>query len=108
MMTPEQIYAEATRVAETTAVYATVEAGGLNAMDVCGATWITIHPARGPFVNWLKSKRIGTNGAYGGWEFRNPASPPTQNLTIKEAVNKAFVNVLKENGVKATAHSRMT
>ena len=75
--------------------------------DACGFAWITITPARGPFVAYLKSKGIGRKGCHGGWQIWNPSEAATQAITAKEVGAQAFANVLKRAGVKAYADSRM-
>ena len=34
---------------------------------LCGYAWVNISPARGAFVNYLKSREIGRKGYYGGY-----------------------------------------
>lgn len=66
---------------------------------VCGFAWVTIKPARGPFVKWLKQNKIGRSGTYGGWTISSydttPGTGSSQSMQRKEAGCKAFVNVIK-------------
>ena len=72
---------------------------------VCGFAWVTIFPARGSFVSYLKSKGIGSKGYRGGWEIW--ASVGGQSMQRKEAWARAIAEVLRESGLKAYAGSRM-
>tara|TARA_R110000868_G_scaffold23753_2_gene95035 strand:- start:1216 stop:1593 length:378 start_codon:yes stop_codon:yes gene_type:complete len=73
---------------------------------VCGFAWINIKPARGKFVNYLKSIKAGrTDSYYGGYtvwvgEFN-------QSMQRKEAYAHAFSRVLSANGITAYPMSRM-
>ena len=66
---------------------------------VCGFAWINIKPARGDFVKFLKSRKIGDKGTYGGYTVSAysvgiPGS--SQSMERKEAGCKAFVAVIKK------------
>jgi hypothetical protein len=80
---------------------------------VCGFAWVKIKPARGKFVTWLKSKKIGRRDEYAGGylisstEFHRPAGALVQSLEIAEAVAGAAAQVLRNNGVPAFVESRM-
>ena len=72
---------------------------------LCGFAWVTIRPARGAFVNYLKAKDWGSRGYSGGWEIW--VSNFNQSMTRKEAYAKAFAAVLQNYGINATAGSRL-
>ena len=79
---------------------------------VCGFAWVVIKPAQGKFVKWLKEQGIGYKAYGGGWAImahpqNTKNSPLCQSLEINEAWARAFAEKLKENGVKASADSRM-
>lgn len=66
---------------------------------VCGFAWITIKPARGEFVKFLKNAKIGDKGVYGGYrisayEVGCPGS--SQSMDRKYAACMAFVAVIKQ------------
>lgn len=73
----------------------------------CGFGWITIHPARGAFVNYLKKNKIGSKNYGGGYYV--PARPAgfTQSIARNEAYAYAYAKVLNEAGIKAYGHSRL-
>jgi hypothetical protein len=68
-----------------------------------------IKPARGKFVKWLKEKKIGHNGYYGGWEVGPKGEAGmSQSMERKSAYCRAFAEVLeKEAGLTAYTQSRM-
>lgn len=79
---------------------------------VCGFAWVVIKPANSKFVKWLKKQNIGYKAYGGGWAImarpqntRN--NPLAQSLEINEAWAKAFAEMLRANGIKAYAESRM-
>lgn len=72
---------------------------------ICGFAWINIRPARGAFVNWLKSQDKGHKGYHGGYDVWVGAFG--QSLERKQAYAHAFAEILRENGIKAFAYSRM-
>ena len=77
----------------------------------CGFAWITIKPARGPFVKYLKDNGIGSRGGYGGggygiW-YSDVHSVNTQSMSVHEAAVDAAVKVLIENGIEASWNSRL-
>src|SRR5712672_3082482 len=39
---------------------------------VCGFAYVTIRPATGAFVQWLKGRSIGHKAYHGGWEISIP------------------------------------
>ncbi len=73
----------------------------------CGFAWVKIRPARGPFVNFLKSQNIGHKGWDGGWDVWNPSENHTQWMDAKFVGAVAFAKVLKDHGIDATAGQRM-
>jgi hypothetical protein len=75
----------------------------------CGFAWVTIVPAREPFVTWCKKQTGREYGskAYGdGWQFWSPGYSG-QSLDIKEIGAHAFAEVLKKYGLDACVGSRM-
>jgi hypothetical protein len=73
---------------------------------LCGFAWVKISPARGAFVNYLKSRGVGNKAYYGGgydiWvrEFG-------QSVDRKAAFAGAFAEVLNKHGITAYAESRL-
>jgi hypothetical protein len=72
---------------------------------VCGFAWIKIFPARGAFVNYLKSIEVGSKSYTGGLDVWVRGFG--QSLQRKEAYAQAFAEVLRENGINAYAESRL-
>lgn len=74
----------------------------------CGFAWVKIKPARGRFVSMLKDMNIGRTDTFGGgYSIWNPSGHHTQWMDAKYAGAKAFAEVLKKNGIQATACERM-
>jgi len=73
---------------------------------MCGFAWINIKPARGAFVQYLKSIDAGfpdsTYGGYSVW-----VSAFEQSIERKEAYAKAFSKVLADYGIKSNVGSRL-
>lgn len=76
---------------------------------VCGFAWVTIKPARGKFVSWLKKNKIGRTGTYGGWMISSNVNKSdfSQSMQRKEAFCEAFAKVLRNHGLNAYAESRL-
>lgn len=78
----------------------------------CGFASVTIYPARGRLVSWLKDNKIGSNGYRGGWRIssydvmKGHSHCSTQSLDIKETACDAFCGVLKKYGVTAYSEGR--
>ena len=73
---------------------------------LCGFAWINIKPARGSFVNYLKTFEVGSVNTYsGGYEIW--VSHFGQSVTRKEAYAKAFAKVLRDYGINAIYGSRL-
>lgn len=72
---------------------------------VCGFAWVNISPARGAFVNYLKSIDAGYKSYYGGYDVSVRGFG--QSMTRKEAYAQAFAEVLRSYGINAYAQSRM-
>ena len=79
----------------------------------CGFASVSIHPARGKFVNFLKKQGIGDNGYRGGYRISYYDIMPlrhqyrtTQSLDIKEIATEAFRDELRKYGLTAYADSR--
>ena len=75
------------------------------AEGACGFAWVTIAPARGAFVNYLKSINAGYKGYYGGYQVS--VREFGQSITRKEAFAGAFAKVLNSYGINAFAESRL-
>jgi hypothetical protein len=76
---------------------------------LCGFAWVRIKPARGPFVKYLKDNNIGHLSLYGGWMISmGDCCGMSQSMERKEAAGRAFVEVLKRNGIeRAWMESRL-
>ena len=66
----------------------------------CGFAWVRIKPARGPFIKYLKENKIGGLSGYGGWTIWMGEFTSSQSIERKIEAAKAFVKVLKENGIE--------
>ena len=73
----------------------------------CGFGHVSIRPARGKFVNFLKKVDMGSAGYNGGWNVSyydimddHPLSG-TQSLDLKEICCDAFAKVLQKYGMDA-------
>lgn len=94
-----------------------VEGGGRRYFvsgGACGFAWVTIKPARGQFVAWLKSNHLGSSAYGGGWQLWSSAcvlesrsAELGQSMQLKEAACHAFAEVLRSYGLNAYAGSRM-
>jgi hypothetical protein len=72
---------------------------------LCGFAWVTISPARGAFVNYLKSREVGSKGYYGGYEIW--VKEFGQSVDRKSAFAQAFAEVLNKYGITAYTGSRL-
>ena len=79
----------------------------------CGFASVSIHPARGKFVSFLKKQGIGDNGYRGGYRISYYDIMPlrhqyrtTQSLDIKEIATEAFRDELRKYGMTVYADSR--
>lgn len=72
---------------------------------LCGFAWVTIKPARGAFVNYLKGRQVGSNGYYGGFEIW--VREFGQSVDRKTAFARAFADVLNKYGINASVGSRL-
>lgn len=75
----------------------------------CGFAWVTIRPARGAFVSWLKKHGHGHNAYGGGWEiwYSEFSDGRTQSISVHEAAAKAFRDSLVQDlGISPTVGSR--
>lgn len=81
---------------------------------VCGVAYMTIRPARGPFVAWMKKNRKGDSGVYGGWTISpydlDPSLSRTQSMERKEAAMRAAREIFAAYfpTTKFSVQSRMT
>lgn len=80
---------------------------------LCGFAWVTIRPARGAFVQFMKSIGKGHNGYYGGYEIStNVVERETgvnfgQSYERKMAAAEAFAATLQAWGINAVAEGRL-
>ena len=79
----------------------------------CGFASVSIHPARGKFVSFMKKADIGSKGYGGGYRISYYDIMPqdhqyrsTQSLDIKEVATEAFRDELKKYGLTVYAESR--
>ena len=79
----------------------------------CGFANVSIRPARGRLVKFLKEMKIGDNGYGGGWRISYYDLMPkghryghTQSMDIKEEGCSAFAKALEKYGVEAYMESR--
>ena len=79
----------------------------------CGFANVSIHPARGRFVNILKKAGIGDKGYRGGYRISYYDIMPQdhrwrhcQSLDIKEIACEAFRDELRKYGLTVYAESR--
>jgi hypothetical protein len=72
---------------------------------LCGFAWVSIFPARGSFVTYLKSKGLGGKAYGGGYQIW--VSDYGQSVDLKSAYASAFANVLQKYGIKAYGESRL-
>lgn len=77
----------------------------------CGFAWVTIKPARGPMVQYLKSINLGSTidhsgGGYQIW-YSRLHTLGTQSISVHEAAARAFADVLASHGVPASVGSRL-
>ena len=79
----------------------------------CGFASVTIHPARGKFVKFMKDAGVGDNGYRGGYRISYYDIMPqdhryrtTQSLDIKEVATEAFRDELRKYGMTVYADSR--
>ena len=79
----------------------------------CGFANVSIHPARGRFVRYMKQMKIGDNGFRGGWRISYydimPKNHPylhTQSMSIREIACDAFRDELVKYGLTVYSESR--
>ena len=79
----------------------------------CGFANVSIHPARGRLVKYLKEVNIGSSGYRGGWRISYYDMMPkghryghTQSMDIKEEGCNAFADALEKYGIEAYMESR--
>lgn len=74
----------------------------------CGFAWVSVKPARGPFVKVMKDMGAGKTDEYeGGFSIWNPSRNPTQWMDAKVEGARVFAEHLRLHGVKAVARSRI-
>ena len=79
----------------------------------CGFANVSIHPARGRFVSFMKKAGVGDSGYKGGYRISYYDIMPkwhqyrmTQSMDIKEIACDAFANALKQYGLTVYSESR--
>ena len=79
----------------------------------CGFANVSIHPARGSFVSFMKKASIGDSGFRGGYRISYYDIMPkdhqyrhTQSMDIKEVACDAFKDELKKYGLTVYSESR--
>ena len=79
----------------------------------CGFASVSIHPARGKFVSFMKKADIGDSGFRGGYRISYYDIMPqdhqyrmTQSMSIKEIATEAFRDELRKYGLTVYADSR--
>ena len=79
----------------------------------CGFASVSIHPAKGRFVSFMKKADIGDKGYRGGYRISYYDIMPldhqyrsTQSLDIKEVATEAFRDELRKYGLTVYADSR--
>ncbi len=79
----------------------------------CGFANVSIHPARGRFVSFMKKADIGSKGYGGGYRISYYDIMPndhqyrsTQSMSIKEEACEAFRDELRKYGMTVYAESR--
>ena len=79
----------------------------------CGFANVSIHPAQGRFVRYMKQMKIGDNGYRGGWRIAYydimPKNHPylhTQSMSIREIACDAFRDELVKYGLTVYSESR--
>lgn len=79
----------------------------------CGFAWVTIRPARGAFVNFLKARGVGHSGYYGGYQISTNVIEREANVDFgqsyerKMAAAEAFAATLQTWGINAVAEGRL-
>lgn len=106
MNSPQYIHNRASAAAaEACAAYLSANP---NQWYPCGFAWVTIKPARGPYVAYLKSIKEGSKGYAGGWEIWNPSGNNTQCMDAKMAGARAYAaEVVRLGGPNMYVGSRM-
>ena len=73
---------------------------------VCGFAWVNIKPANSKFAKFLVERKLARKDSYYGGICMS-VSDYNQSMTKKEAYAYAFARVLSDNGIRASATSRM-
>ena len=79
----------------------------------CGFANVSIHPARGRFVSFMKKADVGSKGYGGGYRISYYDIMPndhqyrsTQSMDIKETACEAFRDEIRKYGLTVYAESR--
>ena len=76
----------------------------------CGFAWVNIYPARGKFVNYLKSIGVGGKSYYGGYDVNSSTLaniPGGQSYELKRAAAGAAAQVFEKYVIKCYAVGRL-
>ena len=73
---------------------------------VCGFAWINVKPGTSKFARWLKKAGLARSDDYYGGVIIS-VRDFNQSMQKKETYAYAFAKVLEENGITATAISRI-
>lgn len=108
---PAQIWSEVKAAAQAAAIAKDAELGAESARGLdCGFAWLSIHPARGPMVTYLKTvlgaRRDYGGGGYGIW-YSKLHDVPTQSIAVHQAAVAAAVTVFGNYNIRAWAGSRL-
>ncbi len=72
----------------------------------CGFAWVNITPGNCKMANRLKKRNMASKSYSGGIDVWNPGGSFTQSMEIKEEGARAFAEVMRKYGIKASAQSR--
>lgn len=111
MTNPNQaIFEEAVAAGQAAAQKYNESLGDENARGFdCGFAWVTVRPARGPFVKWCKENSHGSSAYGGSWQFWYSvfSDRTTQSVSVHEVGATAFAAVLIKHGIVAAVGSRL-
>ena len=74
---------------------------------MCGFGSVTIHPARGAYVLYLKSIGAGRAAYGGGFSVYHHSTKRGQSYTRNEAAARAYAAVCQKYGIKAYGSARL-
>lgn len=112
MVRPADIWAEMKEAAQAAAVLQDAKLGfeSQRGLD-CGFAWLTIHPAKGPFVTYLKTvlgatRHYDGGTGYGIW-YSKLHDIPTQSISVHQAAVSAARDVLGKYNIIGYVGSRL-